>query len=71
VTLPGVYAPAGLALRVSGALKPPLRDKAVVLKEACLSRKFILCSYLEENILGGELFVFALSVKHNGPQKYI
>jgi hypothetical protein len=30
VTLPGAYTPASTALRVTGARKPPLHDKAVV-----------------------------------------
>jgi hypothetical protein len=33
MALPGAYAPASIALRVTGARKPPLHDKAVVLKE--------------------------------------
>jgi hypothetical protein len=33
VALPGAYAPASIALRVIGARKPPLHDKAVVLEE--------------------------------------
>jgi hypothetical protein len=31
--MPGAYAPASIALWVVGALKPPLRDKTVVLEE--------------------------------------
>jgi hypothetical protein len=33
VALPGAYAPASIALRVIGAGKPSLHDKAVVLEE--------------------------------------
>jgi hypothetical protein len=33
VGLPGAYAPASIALRVIGAHKPPVHDKAVVLEE--------------------------------------
>jgi hypothetical protein len=44
VALPGAYAPASIALRVTGALKLPLHDKAVVLEE---DLKYIAKRYLE------------------------
>jgi hypothetical protein len=41
VALPGVYTPASIALRVTGARKPPLRDKAVALQEVVFIYKVI------------------------------
>jgi hypothetical protein len=36
VSLPGAYAPASITLRVTGARKPPLHGRAVVLEEVIL-----------------------------------
>jgi hypothetical protein len=57
VSLPGAYSPASIALRVTGAGKPPLHDKAVVLEEEiiiyrpyiimiCVCKLFIFMVYL-------------------------
>jgi hypothetical protein len=37
VTLPGAYAAASIVLLATGARKPPLHDKAVVLEEENMS----------------------------------
>jgi hypothetical protein len=45
--LPGVYAPASIALRVIEKRKPPLRDKEVVLEEAFCLLIFLKTSKLK------------------------
>jgi hypothetical protein len=50
VALPGAFAPASIALRVTGAREPPLHDKAVDLEEDPHSLGFINITFEVTNM---------------------
>jgi hypothetical protein len=50
MALPGAYAPASIALRVTRARKPPLHNKAAVLEEVTIALLLII-------LLGAEFFL--------------